>query len=256
MQLTLVLREKRGIIGTRGRGNVYSHRLSQEVNLWLGVHPPPAQTSEPGWGVTGLGVIMADFDTSDVIRLGCVTQLDGLYEVVNVFHVQITGGGNLPFATASADLQEYCDALYAYIEASQSDFQTDKHISIKNMTQAEVWGNIAFSAYAGGTNVNSMTAPQVACLAFGRTVLSRVQIRKYLGVFTVANFPEGVWDGVVRGACDNLMTYHIAIQTMTNGMQLKGCAYRESDARVTFATGAVTSAQPVIQRRRRRGRGS
>lgn len=199
---------------------------------------------------------MADFEQDDVIRIGCVLQVSGAYEVVNVLNVIKLDGTSRTFAQLSPDIQEYCDALYATIEGRQTDLLTGKHISIKNMTQLTVWGNIAWDTYAGGTEVAEPTALQVACLGFGRTPLSRVQIRKYLGVFTELNLVDGAWDGTVRGACDNFMTYHIASQALTGGLNIQGIAYRPSDGRVVYATSAATSVQPVIQRRRRRGRGS
>lgn len=199
---------------------------------------------------------MTDFLNNDIVRLGCVQELDGLHEIVNVLNVKIVSGGPMFFAAAAEDFGEYCDDAYALISASISDLVDEKHISIKNLTQTTVWGNIAWPTYTGGSQVAEAVAPQVACLGFGRTSISRVQIRKYLGLFTELNMTDGVWDGTVRGACENFMAYHITEQTMTNGLHLLGIAYRVSDGRVTEALSAATSANPVIQRRRRRGRGS
>lgn len=124
------------------------------------------------------------------------------------------------------------------------------------MTQNTVWGNIAWDAYAGGTLAEQSTSLQVALLGFGRTAISRVQLRKYFGVFTERDMTSGAWLANVRGACDDLMVDHVQEQVMAGGLALQGCAYRLSDGRVTLATSVSTSEQPVIQRRRRRGRGS
>lgn len=198
---------------------------------------------------------MADFDTNDVIRIGAVQKFGNAGAIVNVWHVQMTAGGPLAFAAMSQDIAEYMDALYAYITAYTKTTQVADHISIKNETQSTVWGNIAWGTYTGGTDAGDATALQVALLAFARTSLSRVQIRKYLGVSTETQSGGGVWLASYRGAAENMMAYHIVGQTMTNGAVLRGCAYRPLDGRVTFALSASTSEIPVIQRRRRSGRG-
>lgn len=200
--------------------------------------------------------LMADFETGDVVRLGCVMELESLHDVVNVLYQKIVSGGGMDFAQAALDLSEYADQLYLLIAARQTDLLDEKHIAVKNMTQGTVWGNIAWGAYGGGVNGSDATTPQVACLAYGRTPISRVQIRKYLGIFTQADLTDGVWDSPVTSVCDDFIGEHITEQTMTEGLVLKGCAYRLSDGRVTFAVSPSTSAHPVIQRRRRRGRGS
>lgn len=199
---------------------------------------------------------MADFDTNDVVRLGCVMKFDGLYDIVNVLHVQITAGGGLAFAQATLDFQQYTDALYDTIDQLQSQLVTDDRISIANRTQNTVFGAIAWDAYVGGTLAQDPTPLQVALLAFGRTSVSRVQIRKYLGVFCEPNMTVGLWDAAARAAADAFMVYHVAGQTMDEGLVLRGCAYRHVTPRVVFAQSVSTSQVPVIQRRRRVGRGS
>ena len=204
----------------------------------------------------GLGEKMADFNEGDVVRLGAVQEFDAAVEVVGVLHVVLQDATFLPFAAAAQDFQEYCDALYALYEASTSDLQLPKHISVKNITQAAVWGNIAWNIYSGGTNVADPTAPQVALLAWGRTSISRVQMRKYLGVGTEVEMTGGTWLAAARTRGQAFIDYHITPQTMGNGLILRGCAYKGDIARVTYAVTGTTSANPVIQRRRRRGRGS
>lgn len=199
---------------------------------------------------------MADFDTGDVVRLGCVQKIDGLFDLVNVLHLQITAGGGLTFAAAALDFQEYCSTLFALLTSLVVDNVTADHVSVKNVSQATVWGNIAWGAYTGGTNVQDPLPSQVALLGYGRTHISRVQIRKYLGLFSDVEVLAGVFVFAARLAANNFMDYHIVGQTMGQGLVLRGCAYRPLPVRITFATSATTSEVPVIQRRRRLGRGS
>lgn len=199
---------------------------------------------------------MADFETGDVVRLGMVHKLDLLSDIVNVVHVQITAGGGLDFAAAALDFQQYTAALMNTIVTIVVNNMVAEHVSVKNITRAAVWGNIAWDGYTIGSNVSEATAAQVAVLAWGRTSRSRVQIRKYLGVFGEPQMTDGVWTSATRVLCNNFIDYHIVGQTMDEGLVLRGCAFRPSDSRVTFAITGTTSAMPVIQRRRRVGRGS
>jgi len=199
---------------------------------------------------------MADFVNDDVIRLGCVSRFNELVDVVTTLTVKYETGGDIEFPQASLDFQEYADDLFNPMASTLSDRMVPDRISVANLTQDTVFGSIAWDTYAGGTNVDSPTVPQAACLAFGRTPLSRVQIRKYLGVFTQGDEFDGVWVSGLRAVCDTFMGYHIVLQTMSEGMGLRGCAYRPSDGRVTFAYSPATSASVVIQRRRRVGAGS
>ncbi len=199
---------------------------------------------------------MADFDTGDVVRLGCVMRFDELFDIVNALHVKIVSGGGLAFAAFTLDVQQYCDALYANISGRLSERVTDDRISIKNVTQSTVWGAIAWGAFTGGINVGDPTALATALLAWGRTQISRVQIRKYLGVFTETDMEGAVWNATARAAGQNYIDYHIVENLMDEGTVLQGVAYSPSLVRATPALTGATSAFPVTQRRRRQGRGS
>lgn len=198
---------------------------------------------------------MADFNQGDVVRLGCVQEYDGSEDIVNVLHVVLQDATFLDFAAAAQDFAEYCGTLFNTFKTGLSDLMVPKHISIKNITRDTVWGNIAWSLYTGGTDTNDSTAPQVALLVWGRTSISRVQIRKYLGVCCEGNMTDGVWSAGIRSVALNFIDYHITNQTMTNGLVLRGCAYNATLPRITYAVSGTTTSNPVIQRRRRRGRG-
>lgn len=199
---------------------------------------------------------MADFDTGDVVRLGLVQKFKVVWDIVNVIHVQITAGGGLAFAAAAQDFQEFADAIAATIASIVTDDQLPDYISVKNITQDTVWGNIAWNLYAGGASATDPLAAQLSLLVFGRTQISRVQLRKYLGVFTEGQLTEGVWSAGTRSLGQAYVDYLVAGHTMGNGSVLRGCAYNPTLDRVTFALTGATSEAPVVQRRRRVGRGS
>lgn len=199
---------------------------------------------------------MPDFDVGDVVRLGCVMKFDGLYDIVNVYHAQIQAGAGWAFAAAAVSFQDYIDGLYAHLTTFYPDDLLPDRIQVKNMTQDTIWGAIAWGAWSGGSSQVDTLPLQVCVLAYGRTSISRVQIRKYFGPFTEDQQEDGFWGASVRVACNNLMDDHIVPQVVTGTMTLQGCAYRALIPRVTFALTAATSMAPVIQRRRRPGRGS
>lgn len=199
---------------------------------------------------------MADFDTGDVVRLTTNQRFQTSYAIVNTWHLRIDSGGGLAFAAFSLDLQQYADALFNPLATVLSNAQTAYNLNVVNVTQGTVWPNFAWSSYTGGSGATDTLAPQVALLAFGRTQLPRVQIRKYLGVFTEAATTNGLFIGAIVSAGLALMTYHIAGQTMGGGSVLRGVAYNYALSRATYALTPACSSVPVIQRRRRLGRGA
>lgn len=199
---------------------------------------------------------MAEVDPGDVLRVAAVLEFKGAEDIVNVFHLKHTGAGSFTFAEILTPLADYFDDLYAEITSVLSDEILPNYLSLANITQSTVLGAFAWGSFAGGTDTGDPTASQLCCLAYARTVLSRVQIRKYLGVFTESQMTNGLWLTGVSSACNDFMAYHITAQQPTTGLTLKGCAYNAGLARATFGISPHASTAPVVQRRRREGRGS
>lgn len=175
--------------------------------------------------------------------------------IVNVWNVQINSGAPMAFAAAAQDFAEYVEALYRPIVASYPTRLVSDRISVKNETQSTVWGAIAWEVLFQGTNVGDPAPTQTCLLGWARTPISRVQIRKYFGPFTEVEMSLGFWNAPVRAECQGTMDYHIVPNAMTNGLILQGVAYSVLLARATLALTATTAETPVVQRRRRRGRG-
>jgi len=199
---------------------------------------------------------MADFEVDDIVRLGAVQVFDSAVDVVNVFHLRIKAGGPLAFAAASLDFQEYLDGLFNPLATLLSSVQVADSISVQNVTQGTVWGSIAWDTYSGGSNIADPLPPTDTLLAFARTAASRVQIRKYLGVFCEADQGAGEWSAAVRAAGLTFMNYHIVRQVMSNGLDLQGIAYNRATGAANLGISGATSLAVCTQRRRRRGRGS
>lgn len=199
---------------------------------------------------------MADFDTNDIIRIGAVMEFKTAHAIANVWTAKITSGGGVDYAAMYAKAADYMDILYAHIAAELSDEVLPDYLTLANITQSTVGGAFAWDTFAGGTNVNDPTAAQVAVMAYARTAVPRVQIRKYLGVFTIAHMSNGLWTTAVRTACDDMMGDFITSNDIGGGTLVTGVAYNAALARVTEGRSPHTSQAPVIQRRRREGRGA
>lgn len=199
---------------------------------------------------------MAEVNDGDILRIGAVWTFEAVFQIVNVYHAQNFGGGDRTFAAAAIDVQEYMAQLYSRITALLSDDMDTDYITLANVTQDTTFGAIAWDAPIVGGDAGDVTAPGCCLFGFARTLKPRVQIRKYLGVFTETSMVNGLWVAALRTACGLLMSDHIAAFAGANGMTLKGVAYNRELDTYTFAISETTSAEPAYQRRRKRGRGS
>ncbi len=199
---------------------------------------------------------MAEVNQFDILRLGAKMLFEGIHEITNVWHVRCLLPVADDISVVDADIQEYLDQLYGNITSTLANDCVVDSISIANVTTAQVFGSIAWGAWGGGSNVGEVTAPGDCLLAWGRTYTPRVQLRKYLGVFTVGDMANGLWNGTVRGQCQTMMAEHIVPFVSAGVSTFQGVAYNRLLDSYTEGTSATTSAEPSYQRRRRRGRGS
>lgn len=199
---------------------------------------------------------MADVDTGDILRLGALMSFEGVYDIVNTFHIRVTDGGGIDWAAAVTRIQLYLDELYDEIKASLSDAVGSNVISVANITQLTTLGTIAWSPTWAGTGAGDYTAPGVCLFAWGRTLTPRVQIRKYFGVFPEGSLTDGFFITAPRVAVQALMDIHIVPTLTAGGTLFQGVAYNRTTGTYKEAVSADTSAEPSYQRRRRRGRGS
>lgn len=199
---------------------------------------------------------MADVDNGDVLRVAATWEYDLTEEVTNVYHVLVTSGGAKDFADVIDDLQQYIDLMYEELDVFLSTKMLVDRISVSNVSQGLVFGTINWGVMAQGGSAADALASGVALLAWGRTFVPRVQIRKYYGVFTETGMTDGQWTAPVQVAAYTDMESHITSQAMTDGLTVTGVAWNRTLESYTTASGVATADEPVYQRRRRRGRGS
>lgn len=199
---------------------------------------------------------MADFEDNDVIRIGAVLIYDSTEDIVNVYHVKLTQGGPVNWATMDGLIQSYMDSLVATIDTEWSTLITAGELQVSNVTQSTVFGAIDWDTFAQGGAAGEPTAAGVACFGFARTRVPRVQIRKYYGVFPQSSMVDGVWDAGVIAAVDDCLGFHIQEQSMGGGVYLQGVAYNRTLLTDEPGITVAVRAEPAYQRRRKRGVGS
>lgn len=199
---------------------------------------------------------MADVDDGDILRLGAGLSFQGVYDIVNVWHVIVGLVTGKTWAESELPIQNYVDELYDFIKATLNDDMGTNVISVANVTQATTIGAIAYNPTWAGTEGGEPTAPGNCCFTWGRTYAPRVQIRKYFGVFGEAGMAAGVWNAGVQDACEDSMDWHIAERIPSAGWTMQGIAYNRALGTHEFAHSVGVAAEPAYQRRRKRGRGS
>lgn len=199
---------------------------------------------------------MADFENGDIIRIGAVMRYDGSDDVVNVYHVELLDAGPVNWATMAPVLQAYLDGIMGTLDTELSTLMTAGELQIANVTQATVFGAIAWGDFAQGGAAGAQCAAGAACFGFARTRKPRVQIRKYYGIFPQASLVDGSWDAGVTDAVGDALDYHIDTKVMGGGITLKGVAYNRTLLTTEYGVTVAVRTEPRYQRRRRRGAGS
>lgn len=199
---------------------------------------------------------MADVDPGDILRLGCALHYDGIYDIVNVWHVLVDDVSGITWAQATVSIQTWCNALYDDLKATLSDNIGTLNISVANVTQVTTLGSIAWSPTWSGADAGDVTPAGACCFAWARTYKPRVQMRKYFGVFTEGGLTNGVWVTAVRDDCEAAMTYAIAESALGGSRTFQGVVYNRTLGTYQKGVSVDSTAEPAYQRRRTRGRGS
>ncbi len=199
---------------------------------------------------------MAEVDNGDVLRLGATFELEGAFEVTNVWHAQVVAGGGISFAVAATDVQMYLEDIYNNVMPKATDTMLSDFISLSNVTQGTTFGAIAWLNPLVGAIATEITAPGVCLFTWARTLKPRVQIRKYFGVLCEVDLQAGVWSSTAQVQMELAMGVHVAPYTGGPALTLQGVAYNRLLDTIALPISVQASPEPAYQRRRRRGRGS
>ena len=199
---------------------------------------------------------MADVNSGDVLRLGCGLSFEGIYDVVNVWNIEVTLADPQSWAGIIPRIQTWANNVYDDMKSTLVDSIGTNVISVANETQSTTLGAIEWNPTWAGLEASQATAPGVCCFGWARTYKPRVQIRKYFGVFSEANMTDGFWITGLRDDVQAAMDYARAAQVIAVGFTFQAVAYNRLLGTFEYGVSADTSAEPSYQRRRQRGRGS
>jgi hypothetical protein len=199
---------------------------------------------------------MANVENGDILRVGATWAFEEDYEVTNVWHMLVQAGGGIDFAAASLDIADYMEDIYTEMLVELSNAMITDFLTLSNVTQALTFGAFAWQSELQGASEVGSTAPGVCLFAWARTLVPRVQIRKYLGIFTENSVSAGKWSAGSRLGAQGAMDIHITPYSAGPALTLQGVAYNRALDTHTLPLSATTSSEPAYQRRRRRGRGS
>jgi hypothetical protein len=200
--------------------------------------------------------VMSDVNSGDILRLGGGLSFEGVYDVVNVWHVLAEHASGDSWPNIVPQLQDYMNNLYGDLKTPLNDQIGDNVITVANVTQDTTIGAIDWSPGWAGAESGESTAPGVCCFAWIRTYTPRVQIRKYFGVFGEANIVAGLWHSNVLSACTAAMEYHREPHFIGGGWTFTGVAYNRDLGTYVMGVSSDSAPEPAYQRRRKRGRGS
>lgn len=199
---------------------------------------------------------MSDVDSGDILRVGAGLVYDGLYDVVNVWHLLQESAAGQTWAATIVMVQSWLNSAYATLKTPLNDGIGTGSVAVANLTQATTIGVIPWSPSWAGAESGEPTAAGVCCFVWGRTYKPRVQLRKYFGVFGEVNVSTGSWTGTVQDACQDVMDYAIASRAINLFTKVQAVAYNRLLGTYQVAHSTDVAAEPAYQRRRKRGRGS
>lgn len=209
-----------------------------------------------GEGVTGLGGEGVAVNQLDVLRMACRYQYTlGADDIVNTFHYEKTDAIPSTDLAAANDLRAIAELMYTHILASIPTSVAFIDIALKNITQATLLGTFGWPTFGVGTGAGPKDASQVAALVFGRTALSRVQIRKYIGAMQEPDIANSQIQATALTRYQNFGTEMALNQVQVAGVY-RPIAYNTALDRRTGILSTAVSINVVTQRRRSRGRGS
>lgn len=179
--------------------------------------------------------------------------------IQNAFHMKLETGGTLDQAAGVADLQDWVTDVFTVLEPFLHSNTSVVSTSIYALEGDAQTGTIALPAPIVGDVTGVPATPrQVAMLTYMPLGESRRQLRKYWGVFPESILgATGFW-GTTQVNTINAGLAPLFLTTFegTNGAWRFG--HYTTGVPTSFITPAsvITTTNPVVQRRRRSGRGS
>lgn len=191
----------------------------------------------------------------NVVRIVALMQLNGVSDVVNVYHFVVnalTAASDLAFMT---DVAVEMDALYTLINASIVDNVTYQSIDGQNITDNELLPSVAWPVLTAGLSGGNMMPEMDSACVFHRTATPRVRASKFLPPVGDGNNTDGVIGAILRAA---LIVYgdRLTLGLISAAVDLSYVAFNRTLGTTTPVTQAIVPQRWRTQRRRRIGVGS
>lgn len=197
------------------------------------------------------------FADNDVIRVSCRMLLDGVDDVVNVYHIKVFDNGTGTLDDQLAEVRTWFGEAYAFLDGLFPNNLLPNVLDIYNVTQDVPYGQHTWiGGFTGGTATGSLMPPQDAQLVLWTTAVKRLQGKTYLGPYTVSSMGDGLWNSGTVTAVANYASHLMDNRAGENAEAFLFGVYSKTTGTFAVPTGRRISQQPATQRRRKRGRGS
>lgn len=143
---------------------------------------------------------------NDLIRIAARTVWNGISDIVNVFYTVVEDNNSQTTQAIIDELIEVVEDLYELMSTAYANNVTAADMSIRNLTQNEVYGASPWPNYTGGSNVDQAINPALGVFAYSPTLIPNVQGRKWWGPWTEGNNDDGFWTASLVGGIDTVMS--------------------------------------------------
>lgn len=192
----------------------------------------------------------------DVVEASARLEFDAIDDVVNVYQFRLASGGPLTDDEGVDDILEILEVLYTIILGAISTIELFRDIRLFNVTQQILLGLHAWPSLINGGAIADALPPGCAAVVNFSTIVPKVTLRKYFGVFTTGAMGEdGLFTGLTVASVAEAATYLLAPIAATNGLWVYGYISPKILGWVS-PNGATNNNIPGYQRRRKQGRGS
>lgn len=198
---------------------------------------------------------MAAVNINDIVRVTARMFLDGIHEVVNVYHYR-AASANLTDADAfMVGVAAAMDALYTLINADLTTRLTYNQVDGANVTQVTLLPSKPWPVLVAGLTAGDMLPEMAAGCTFFRTVRPKTRTSKFIGGYTELSNNGGA---LIAGAVTNLEAYGtLALAGFgADGALMNYGAFNAPAIRFTPVIARVVPARWRTQKRRRFGVGS
>jgi hypothetical protein len=191
----------------------------------------------------------------DIIRI-TAKMSQGLSDIQNVYHLQLSTSGPVADATFLGEIADDIDSMYDDLISNIADNVTFDTIQVYNVTQDEYIGETSWPSQTDGGAASDMLPPQTAPLVLFSTPYLKSQGRKFLPPFTINAVDD---DGTIDTApLAQIVLFIVDVLTQKSGVNWTGYLGNWNKDLARFAQWLEGTARDFFatQRRRYTGYGS